>query len=411
MVDTNNSAMSGLTEKQQRFVEEYLIDFNATQAAIRAGYSARTASAVGHENLRKPEIVKALNEAKQKRCMRTQIDADYVLQRLVEIDQMDVADILNADGSVLPVKKWPEVWRKTLSGFDVLTMMDKEDGQSILKKIKWPDKVKNLELLGKHVTVQAFNEKTSVSGELKAAASSSATAVAKNGGCLKSILATIGFLVVISVILKACYGEEKTAASTPAIEPAAQTVTNTDSQEDTQENIQASLQSAKQENAAANDEINTLWTNMDVDVRNHLKPQQLAWNQQKKTQCQSNQYPTPEQNQIEYLNCETELTRSRISELQAQQDQVYVNVKEAKLQKLKQEADDSLKTLQTTWDAIPESIRDQLSSNFKSWTKSADNECDSEKPVDTEVQTEINRFNCRIKLIKAKTKELEGYKL
>lgn len=135
-----------------------------------------------------------------------------------------------------------------------------------------------------------------------AAASSSATAVAKNGGCLKSILATIGFLVVISVILKACYGEEKTAASTPAIEPAAQTVTNTDSQEDTQENIQASLQSAKQENAAANDEINTLWTNMDVDVRNHLKPQQLAWNQQKKKQCQSNQYPTPEQNQIEYLN-------------------------------------------------------------------------------------------------------------
>ena len=116
MVDTNNSAMSGLTEKQQRFVEEYLIDFNATQAAIRAGYSARTASAVGHENLRKPDIVKALNEAKQKRCMRTQIDADYVLQRLVEIDQMDVADILNVDGSVLPVKEWPEVWRKTLRG-------------------------------------------------------------------------------------------------------------------------------------------------------------------------------------------------------------------------------------------------------------------------------------------------------
>ena len=218
-------------------------------------------------------------------------------------------------------------------------------------------------------------------------------------------------MVVISVILKACYGEEKTATSTPAIEPAAQTVTNTDSQEDTQENIQASLQSAKQENAAANDEINTLWTNMDVDVRNHLKPQQLAWNQQKKKQCQSNQYPTPEQNQIEYLNCETELTRSRISELQAQQDQVYANVKEAKLQKLKQEADDSIKTLETTWDAIPESIRDQLSSNLKSWTKSADNECNSEKPADTEVQTEINRFNCRIKLIKAKTKELEGYKL
>ncbi|WP_218966792.1 terminase small subunit [Snodgrassella alvi] len=167
MTDKDNSAMSGLTDKQQRFVEEYLIDFNATQAAIRAGYSQKTAGSVGHENLRKPEIVAALNKAKQARCERTQIDADYVLSRLVEIDQMDVADILNADGSVLPISQWPKVWRITLSGMDVLTMMDKEDGQSILKKIKWPDKVKNLELLGKHVTVQAFNEKTSVSGEVR----------------------------------------------------------------------------------------------------------------------------------------------------------------------------------------------------------------------------------------------------
>jgi hypothetical protein len=244
-----------------------------------------------------------------------------------------------------------------------------------------------------------------------AAASSSATAVAKNGGCLKSILAAIGFLVVLGVILKACHGDEKAAASTPAPEPAAQTVANTDSQEGAQENIQAVLQSAKQENAAANDEINTLWTNMDADVRNHLKPQQLAWNRQKKKQCQSNQYPTPEQNQIEHLNCETSLTHTRISELEILQNQLYTEVKEAKLQKLKQEADDSLEVLQTTWDAIPESIKDQLSSNVKSWTKSADNECDSAKPADTDVQTDINRLTCKIKLMKAKTKELEGYKI
>lgn len=166
MVDKDNSAMRGLTAKQQRFVEEYLIDLNATQAAIRAGYSAKTAGSVGHENLQKPEIIAALNFARRERCERTKIDADYVLSRLVEIDQMDVADILNADGSILPVSQWPKVWRTTLSGMDVLSMMDKEDGQSVLKKIKWPDKVKNLELLGKHVSVQAFNEKTSVSGEL-----------------------------------------------------------------------------------------------------------------------------------------------------------------------------------------------------------------------------------------------------
>ena len=243
-----------------------------------------------------------------------------------------------------------------------------------------------------------------------AAASSSATAVAKNGGCLKSILATIGFFVVVGVLLETCSSNKKTTENTP-VSNNTQTVANTDNQNTSQEDIQALLQSAKLENTAVNNEINTLWKNMDVDVRNYLKSQQVIWNRDKKKQCQSNAYSSPEENQIAYLNCETELTRSRISELQAQQDQVYANVKEAKLQKLKQEADDSIKTLETTWDAIPESIRDQLSSNLKSWTKSADNECDSEKPADTEVQTEINWFNCRIKLIKAKTKELEGYKL
>lgn len=165
MTDRGNSAMGGLTEKQKRFVQEYPKDLNATQAAIRSGYSERTASAVGYENLRKPQIKKALAEAMQQRCERTKIDADYVLKRLVEIDQMDIADILAEDGSLLPVTAWPKVWRTTLSGMDVQTLGSKED-LSILKKVKWPDKVKNLELLGKHVTVQAFNEKSSVSGEI-----------------------------------------------------------------------------------------------------------------------------------------------------------------------------------------------------------------------------------------------------
>lgn len=157
--------MGGLTEKQNRFVQEYLKDLNATQAAIRAGYSERTASAVGYENLRKPQIEKALAEAMQQRCERTKIDADYVLKRLVEIDQMDIADILAEDGSLLPVTIWPKVWRTTLSGMEVQTLGSRAD-LNILKKVKWPDKVKNLELLGKHVMVQAFNEKSSVSGEI-----------------------------------------------------------------------------------------------------------------------------------------------------------------------------------------------------------------------------------------------------
>ncbi|EFP9101741.1 terminase small subunit, partial [Shigella sonnei] len=93
------------------------------------------------------------------------IDAAYVLRRLVEIDQMDVLDILLQNGELKPIKDWPKVWRTTLSGMDVVKMVS-ADSAALLKKIKWPDKVKNLELLGRHVSVQAFkdNVKNEVTG-------------------------------------------------------------------------------------------------------------------------------------------------------------------------------------------------------------------------------------------------------
>ena len=70
---------SELTPKQKRFVEEYLVDLNATQAAIRAGYSAKAAGAIGHETLTKPEIRDAIVLAQAARADRTKITADYVL--------------------------------------------------------------------------------------------------------------------------------------------------------------------------------------------------------------------------------------------------------------------------------------------------------------------------------------------
>ena len=71
--------MNKLTAKQDRFVAEYLIDLNATQAAIRAGYSEKTARFIGAENLTKPNIAAAVAAAQAKRSERTEIDADYVL--------------------------------------------------------------------------------------------------------------------------------------------------------------------------------------------------------------------------------------------------------------------------------------------------------------------------------------------
>ena len=150
-----------LTDKQEMFCREYLIDLNATQAAIRAGYSVKTANRIAAKLLSKVDIQNRIAELKTKRNEVVGIDADYVLRRLVEIDQMDVLDILNDDGSLKPITSWPKAWRISLTGLDISTTIqnfDEETAETILKKVKWPDKVKNLELLGKHVRVQAFKE-------------------------------------------------------------------------------------------------------------------------------------------------------------------------------------------------------------------------------------------------------------
>lgn len=159
-----------LTDKQQAFAEEYLKDLNATQAAIRAGYSEKTADRIGPQLLAKTCVADAVSKAKALRSQKTQIDAAYVLTRLVEIDQMDVLDIMDDEGNLAPVRNWPKVWRTTLSGMDINRLKtlgdDESQIESVLQKIKWPDKVKNLELIGKHVDVQAWKEQRELSGSL-----------------------------------------------------------------------------------------------------------------------------------------------------------------------------------------------------------------------------------------------------
>jgi len=150
--------------RESQFVFEYLVDYNATQAAIRAGYSERSAGVIGHELLKKPKILEAVAAAAEGRLERLKINADYVLERLLEVDQMDVGDILADDGTVLPIREWPEVWRTNVSAIDVVEILNAGEmaAASVLKKIKWPDKTKNRELLGKHVDVAAFRERIGI---------------------------------------------------------------------------------------------------------------------------------------------------------------------------------------------------------------------------------------------------------
>ena len=84
-----------MTKKQKRFVEEYLIDLNATQAAIRAGYKPDSAYAVGSENLRKPEIKAAVDRAMAERSKRTGINQDRILQELARIGFVRITDIVD----------------------------------------------------------------------------------------------------------------------------------------------------------------------------------------------------------------------------------------------------------------------------------------------------------------------------
>lgn len=154
--------MSKLTDKQEMFCQEYLKDLNLTQAAIRAGYSEKTAKEIGCENLTKPNIQLRIAELKAKRVEEVRIDAAYVLRRHAEIDQMDIADIVTENG-LKPLTEWPKVWRQYISGLDFAELFegsgDEREMIGVMKKIKWPDKLKNLELLGKHVDVQAYNAK------------------------------------------------------------------------------------------------------------------------------------------------------------------------------------------------------------------------------------------------------------
>ncbi|MEG6305281.1 terminase small subunit [Enterobacter ludwigii] len=157
-----------LTAMQEAYCQSYIkTPENQSQAAIDAGFSPNTAAVKASVMMRDERIQKRIAELMEERNKRMRVSADYVLLRLVEIDQMDVLDILNDDGSLKPIREWPKIWRTTLSGFDLsstIMNMNEDSIETILKKIKWPDKVKNLELIGKHVDVNAFKERLEISG-------------------------------------------------------------------------------------------------------------------------------------------------------------------------------------------------------------------------------------------------------
>ena len=158
-----------LTDKQQRFVEEYLIDLNATQAAIRAGYSEATAEQQASRLLSNVKVAEAIAEAQSQRSQRTQITQDRVLQELARIGFSDLRKCLTPTGHLLDPHDWDDDTAASISSIEVVTNMKSEkdaDGKTPIEhthKIKVWDKNSALEKLAKHLGM--FVERKEITGK------------------------------------------------------------------------------------------------------------------------------------------------------------------------------------------------------------------------------------------------------
>ena len=140
-----------LTPKQERFVQEYLVDLNATAAAIRAGYSKKRASELGYQLLQKTTVQAALQEAKINLQKRTEITQEMVIRETAKLAFFDVRKMFDSNGKPLGISQLDDDTAAALVGLDVQDVADSSGNYAgFIKKYKMADKVKALELLGKH---------------------------------------------------------------------------------------------------------------------------------------------------------------------------------------------------------------------------------------------------------------------
>ena len=146
-----------LNEKRQRFVDEYLIDLNATQAAIRAGYSVKTANEQGSQLLAKLSIQQAISERMAERSKRTGINQDRVVLELAKIALVKMTDVVDSQGRI----------RSDATDDDLACIesvkykkSESDTGSSVEREVKIASKLKALELLGKHLGM--WNDKLDV---------------------------------------------------------------------------------------------------------------------------------------------------------------------------------------------------------------------------------------------------------
>lgn len=176
---------AALTEREDTFAREYIVDLNATRAAIRAGLSEKTARQAGARMLSKVNVQQRIAELMEARNDRVDASADWMLKRLMEEANADLADLYDDNGDLKPIKDWPRIWRMGLvAGIETEVTRIKgdsgtgqwkgpaqdvhdEDGgaEVVIRKLKLSDRTKRLDMIGKHVDVQAFKERRTLEAD------------------------------------------------------------------------------------------------------------------------------------------------------------------------------------------------------------------------------------------------------
>jgi phage terminase small subunit len=155
-----------ITAKQAAFCREYLVDLNGTQAAVRAGYSEKTARSQAGRLLTNVDIVAEVSRLMEERSRRTDASADTVVAELMKIALADIGEAFNQDGSMKALHEMPVEVRRAIAGIDVFEEFTGrgEDREQIgwTKKLRLWDKPKALELLGRHLRM--FTDKLEHTG-------------------------------------------------------------------------------------------------------------------------------------------------------------------------------------------------------------------------------------------------------
>ena len=147
------SAAKVLSPKQERFAAEYLVDLNATQAAIRAGYSAKTAKEQGARLLTNVHIQAAVQKRRQQHQENTGLTVERVLQEAMRLAFFDIRKLADAEGNPIPISQLDDDTAAAIQGLELATERSRGEDpvETVVRKYKAADKNSALERLFKHL--------------------------------------------------------------------------------------------------------------------------------------------------------------------------------------------------------------------------------------------------------------------